>query len=41
MSAFESDTFPVADLKWTPSLANALIDAYEGTEGTLDAIPHG
>ena len=39
VSAFESDTFPVADLKWTPSLANALIDAYEGTEGTLDAIP--
>ena len=31
-SAFESDTFPVADLKWTPNLATILIEAAEGTD---------
>ena len=33
-SAFESDTFPVRDLKWTPNLATILIEAAEGTDAS-------
>ena len=40
-SAFESDTFPVADLKRTPDLAVILIEAAEGTDAsTLTPEPN-